>query len=323
MDRVEEYFKTPGLSSSFLKKVIKNDFSKEEDSKEKYVSGNLVDARLTFVEELNNYIGLDVKYPPPQIKATFDQYLKENNTWDITKLKDLYNDLYNSKRANPWKLTTVIKALNDEKHYILNKLKYKDKIVIPKETWDKSIACANSLKEHPLTRKYFESDNKYQVPLFARYRGHYCKGLLDILRINKSKKEIQIVDVKSTDASTKYWPEIARKLRADLQLSFYYNLVKINYPSYTQLNPVFLVESVKNPGFPRIYELDTKHRLIGKEGGIRTRNTIAVDSMPGLYKSQDVILGYDNAIDIYEKHLAMKIHHFDVEYGKKQILDLW
>ena len=134
----------------------------------------------------------------------------------------------------------------------------------------------DSLLTHPYTRKYFEKNDQYdvfyQVPIEFEYKGVLCKGLLDMLVIDKVNKVMTPIDIKTTNVKTVNWASMFWKLRYDFQAAFYFTgLVLGNYMKKYDCNGLnefrFIVESQTSPGCPLVYKANHDIIDFGQFGG--------------------------------------------------------
>jgi hypothetical protein len=134
----------------------------------------------------------------------------------------------------------------------------------------------DSLLTHRYTRKYFEQNDQYevlyQVPIEFEYNGVKCKGLLDMLIVDKVNKTLTPVDIKTTNVKTIHWASMFWKLRYDFQAAFYSTglllggyLTKYDCVGMNEFR--FIVESQSNPGTPLVYKADHNIIQFGQYGG--------------------------------------------------------
>ena len=162
------------------------------------------------------------------------------------------------------------------KEYYEHLLVGEEKTVISSQQLAQIFNIKDSLLSHRFTRQYFESNERYevlyQVPIEFEYEGVQCKGLLDMLIIDKLKKTLEPVDIKTTNVKTVNWLSMFWKLRYDFQGSFYSKgLLLGNYLekyNCTKIKPFkFIVESQTSPGCPLIYTMNQDMLEFGQFGG--------------------------------------------------------
>lgn len=324
-----DYRSSPRINQSFLKDVIKN-VTREDIGTQAMEDGNVVDCLITtpqlFTEK---YAVLDILTPSKQYKETLDR-VYENAAFDSL---DFYREevisTFRSISGQNWKDDTIFNNVKKEGEDYWNSLwKYKGKKIINSSDHERYMSVVNNLLTGK-TGHWFEVDGlveeiQYQKALFFDYEldGHVfeCKALLDLLRINHKDKTVRMLDVKTTQASTKYWPWLAKQMRYEIQASFYNEALKFCYPDYTVLNPVFLVESVTYPGKPRDFVATDFDLKLGKRGGIINRGVLITscenDSALEMNGASIVenILGFEDALRILKQSSDFGLHDFDVDY---------
>ncbi len=209
----KEYRAHPAISQSFLKQVLKNDFTQPNGTN----VGLMVDNML-YNGSLDSFFIGD-KIPKAYLKAfqkapqnDFDAILKE------VRLEEYYNN---------WK---------DEKH--LEKIKdlyplylmSNGLIIVTKEEHDLAMESIAIIQSDPIWLNKGIS-GEYQKPLFGKVYTKYgeveIKGLLDELHQdwNWIVKDLKVTDCKLSD-----WQKlVAKPLMYPFQAAFYTELVKQNY----------------------------------------------------------------------------------------------
>ena len=150
------------------------------------------------------------------------------------------------------------------------------KTVITSQQLTQIYAIKDSLLNHPYTAKYFQQTERYDVhfqfPIEFEYNGVQCKGLLDMLVVDKELGHLYPIDLKTTNVKTVNWVGMFWKLRYDFQAAFYY--IGLFLGGYcqkyncTEIKPFkFIVESQSSPGTPLIFEAGVDIINFGRHGG--------------------------------------------------------
>ena len=283
---IEDYFLSPNLSQSFLKKFIKDQprsllRQKEQklyyEEKKHFIQGSIIDFLCTLSDEdINELYCIDTQLekPSPAIMSIIHEIKDEGlqfNEESILLIRDRRS--YQPK----WKEETVIKNILTEKNieYFDYLVKCGDKQIVSQEEWDLSVKCAHSLINGEYTSKYFSDPNmQYQVAIYRRN----MKGLIDMLYLNHEDKTFRVIDIKSTAEYLENFDVF--RFRYDFQLHFYSDLVQMEYPDYKALNPIILAVSKKEPDYAEPFEFTDESINIGR------------------YGNEDYV-GYDEALENY------------------------
>lgn len=139
----------------------------------------------------------------------------------------------------------------------------------------------HNIKNHPHTAHLFidsiKKDIVYQFPMFWKFQGIPCKGLIDMIIINHEAKKIMPIDIKTIGDFVLQFNKTVKKRRYDLQGSFYSygllqclvqlnDLLDVDVRNYTISNFAFIVESTTSPGTPMIFPLSDNILNVGKIG---------------------------------------------------------
>jgi len=323
-----DYRSSPRINQSFLKDVIKN-FTREDTTNQAMEDGNVVDCLITTPQLFEEkYAVLDIIVPSKQYRETID-LVYANAAFDSL---DFYREeiiqTFRSLSGQNWKDDTIFNNVKKEGENYWNSLwKNKGKRILSTNDHERFMSVVNNLLTGK-TGHWFEVDGlveeiEYQKALFFDYEldGHTfeCKALLDLLRIDHKNRTVRMLDVKTTQASTKYWPWLAKQMRYEIQASFYQEALKFCYPDYKVLNPIFLVESTTYPGKPRDFVATDFDLLLGKKGAILNRGVLVTSGEGSMMQMNGAsitenILGFEDALRILKQSTDFGLHDFDVDY---------
>lgn len=238
----------------------------KKQRKDYYSLGSSVDC-LVFTPD--DYFDKFEVYEGPQPTDNIDaviNYLLENYI-SMDTLEALYESARDIGYRNTYKKETLMDYLKPFVH-LTNLIKKNEKIVIHKDAYDKSIQLSESLLSDERFKKIHEN-SLFQVELTAnipsaKNSSYYpCKGILDMVYINKEKKTLQVVDLK-TDEDPFYFRINARKFGYGTQLSFYNELVLYSEAFVEYFNEGFTLGNAlnvvlgKNDGRVVFYEWDNR-----------------------------------------------------------------
>jgi hypothetical protein len=212
MNPVKEYFASPRLNASRLKELhnpkwikYKMDNPDDEDEEKRHFRvGSALDCMMTTPEEFDNeFVTINAMRPSGKMGFFVDNLplgLTEESS------KEDYVDTYNAAGYKA-KLETVIKNLWNTpkyKRYYLERVDAKGKTVLSLDEMFEVKNCKNLLYDNPHVREIWlnsPTSNYFQLPIYFEYKETECKGMLDILRVDKVNKIIQPVDLKTTARS--------------------------------------------------------------------------------------------------------------------------
>jgi hypothetical protein len=170
---------------------------------------------------------------------------------------------------------TYIKELKDSQ----------GKTLLSSEEYDIVRNLGMALKNSEHTREFFnkkyQSPDKeylYQFSFTFTCGGRECKGLADLLIVDHKKKQIQIVDLKTTGKSNLGFKKSFLSFRYYLQAAFYtyginqmknrYQAIhKVDLSDYTILPFLFVVAETGNYNLPMIYQCTDNDLHVGRYGG--------------------------------------------------------
>lgn len=99
--------------------------------------------------------------------------------------------------------------------------------IFSEEEFERALGMVNSLSTDPLALAVFASCPQRQLPIFAEYRGHKMKGLLDLAGHDENGRRV-IYDLKTTTTRTDYeFAKHAHGLHYDMQGVMYANILAV------------------------------------------------------------------------------------------------
>jgi len=158
------------------------------------------------------------------------------------------------------------KAINEQKKLFYAEEEYSTviKVVESIQQNEKIFNCFKALEDE----EFFG-----QLEILWEYKGIQLKSILDILKINHSKKLITIYDLKTTGDSINNFITSIEKYQYWLQMAMYGLAVlykfKESIKNIEEYSVEFkwIVESTKYPGSPIIYKMSESDAKKGVEGG--------------------------------------------------------
>ena len=342
LHQMQEYYESPALNQSFLKKLIDVDdveIPKLPGSQRFMEPGTVIDWIITIPPDQwkDKMLIVQAEKKPSETMETI-----LNMVWESREAEsDLNNLIPQIEQAitaveyvgnrNWYMSQKVDKVINSIKEFWELRLEAEGKTVVLQNDFDNYMQIADNIKGSANTYKYFVDDGlvttlETQHPVYATLEGVDCKGLLDLVSINEQTKTMLPMDLKVTNASLRNWKYTARKFRYDFQASFYTALLKAKYPEYTILPFTFIVAS-QNPAVTPFVYVCTELDLIAGETGIvrvKSRVTTADDTLMGL--EVDEVSGWKDALDIYTNCKRLGLDNFDLESyltNRTKRLDLW
>lgn len=313
-EQIDEYYALPRLNQSAIKVIIEKGIQtyldqiqgliQTEDTmyyeeKDYFIVGKGVDCRVTEGEETfnkNYHISTIVRKPGATamsiLKSAFDK-AKENfplgPDFDVSRYRNEIHQACNEheyyvKRAKPTheedsRIDTIIK--DNGAIYWGDMYMAGDKQILSDQESNLITTISNSLLNHNHTKHLFEDSDSidivYQFPVHFSYLETECKGLLDMIIINHTKKRIMPIDVKTMNKYILDFYKAINERRYDLQGSFYNfglkanlkqlsTLIKKDISSYEVSKFAFIVESTKKPGTPLVFVLSDELLNRGRYG---------------------------------------------------------
>lgn len=210
LDIVRKYYEDPALSQSRIKELL--GISKPV-SESTFSKGKLIDTMLTMPEHVDDlYIVADNSFfdKDSMMYKMVDYIVKNNLAFEKYDILDVYELFDYQKRWNPD--TKVNKLLENTAFIDFMKTKGNKEVVLSNE-----FDMASNIVER--LREYVPDDAYTQVPVYRPLDGVMCKGLVDLV-FNNTIYDLKVLSV-SLD-SVKY---SLRKMRTDMQLAFYRDLM--------------------------------------------------------------------------------------------------
>jgi hypothetical protein len=314
----EEYLSSTALSQSKLKKLLVHpqlfiNYNTEDDTdepKETTVIGDAVDLILTQSSDAfyHAFYTTDVEKPGAMMGVFVWQLFVNRDSSDA--------ELIAYERSGfKIKLDKVRERFEKEgKYYYEALLESNGKTVITSAQKTKIDNIVESLKNNEFTSEWINGSDRYevhkQVVVEFEYQGHKCKGLLDLVVLDKETGIVYPIDLKTTSSPTNSWVSMFWKFRYDIQAAFYtYGIVssglveKLGGKSLHNFR--FIVETQDYPGSPLIYEIDDVILAMGQFGGE--------------YNGRQYE-GFADAIKRYEWHIANDLWNYPMQdYQNKGI----
>jgi hypothetical protein len=276
----EEYLSSTALSQSKLKKLLVHpqlfiNYNNEDDTdepKETTMIGDAVDLILTQSSDAfyDAFYTTDVEKPGAMMGVFVWQLFINRDSSDAEQIAY-------EKSGFKIKLDKVRERFEKEgKYYYEALLESNGKTVITSAQKSKIEAIVESLKNNEFTSKWINGSDELevhkQVVVEFEYQGHKCKGLLDLVVVNKKTGIVYPIDLKTSSSPTNFWMNMFWKFRYDLQAAFYTYGIKasglVEKLGGTELHPFrFIVENQDHPGSPLIYQVSKEVLWIGQNGG--------------------------------------------------------
>jgi hypothetical protein len=257
---IDNYFESPALSQSLLKRLLggmfnylhckKNEKELYYTEKGHFIIGSAVDIILTGEEgEFDRqYYVSQIEKKPSDVEMSIIQKVFDEAVLCNTHLTNILSDhlpqieesiLEHNWQAN-WKIETKINKIIDVGTEYWEDLKagYGKQVLSVDEQY-KIDAIVSSLVNNSRTNKYFDRDSfirnsltdiYYQLPVYFKYRGVDCKALLDMVIVIKDIDgyitEIKPIDLKTMSGNTLQFTDNLKRFRYDIQCAFYYEALK-------------------------------------------------------------------------------------------------
>jgi hypothetical protein len=168
-----------------------------------------------------------------------------------------------------WKQETIEKGIKPLVDYIEALNEAGDKPIITQEQLQLVKKAYSDLKQDPFSNYFlFANSPDYQFEIVVELEGVLCKGLLDVVHIDRSRKTFTIVDLKSMEGNPLFFWYNFFKFRYDIQAAFYKRLMEEKFPGYTFEGFYFVVASSTNEGAPIVYRVTDKILQMGEKGGM-------------------------------------------------------
>lgn len=316
---IDKYRESPALSQSNLKKLLSglDTFMKEEPESETLpmIIGSAVDTILTgekgdFEEQF--YVSTVTK-PSDTMEAMLVAVYESapDKNLGLDDLKDLIGEVVTAFSYQPnWKMETRISKVVENFGYYEELKASAGKTVISSDTMIIIDNVVSSLQTNSTTASLFSTTEKanldfyYQLPIFWEYMGIPCKGLLDLLVVEKNADgfihSVTPYDLKTMGDSTFKFIDSVKKRRYDIQAAWYtyglLNCKNLPFNNPNNLRPFkFVVESTTNPGRPIIYECSEEILNCGFSGlpELRLEGRIIRKNILGFSQLMELYLYYE------------------------------
>lgn len=311
-----------GLNQSFLKAVLKGTIyqpTPNNKAKRGYRLGSYIDALCT-KQDLSTFIIDDTKPPSDEIAKIIDMV----SEWDDDLLLfAAENNEYGGVGKGLWEEETILKKLKKYKFYFDRE---EDKYYL---TTKEKLLCehvAGVLKTHPFVRAFLSHPNLeyyYQYDFYWQYKNKDCKGLADIVIVNRSsdiefangyimpRDSYLIVDVKTGIDHPEKLKYTVWKYNYYFQLSYYYyGLAQVDrFQGLQALDPVIVYGQTSYLNYPSWFVINQKGISGGRYGWVKVD-----DSYIPMEESFDIstlgtnpfltdlyIPGWDNAFYMLDK----------------------
>ena len=277
----KSYFEVAAVSQSFLKKLasspyfakqmLDNEKENRKGRRKAFDFGSALDMMVTQPDldvRKEFYI---VKTPRPSGKLHDLLVYIESNDLPYTKESiDIAIDKVGYGGKN-WKKETIESGVKPLKDYISELEEAEDyEYILTEEQLEDVEFAFNQLKNDVFASKWLFGDNaRYQVVVISDLFDVKCKGMFDVLVIDKELKVFWIVDLKSMEGNPLNFSNSFFKFRYDIQASFYAalaaTLVELNEYTFGGFN--FVVVSSNRKGTPIVYKTPEKVLQFGYLGG--------------------------------------------------------
>jgi len=251
---ITEYKESPNINQSLLKFYLFNKESSKEDKKNlAMIMGSFIDCLITspfLVEELFYISSSDKLSENIQliIDKLWNSIEKENLIYKpldeyAAQLIEIANELeYRVMWKDETRLTKILlgKDYWESLHYNINKTP------LSREDWNKGVTIAHKVINNPLVKDLFDNKQVYLNYYFQKAiyweetilnglekDNIYCKALIDIYIVDTNKKEILLIDLKTTQLEINSWLyHCCRGLYYPFQMSFYKEGLQKLYPHF-------------------------------------------------------------------------------------------
>lgn len=264
---INDYYSIEAVSQSELKKYLHHprdiDVDKE-DSDDIYAGedtaltkGSIVDLLVTNPDAEEIIVANYLAIKDVNISDTIKNIIREvhrisgpSSGESLENFKELVFEQCNAQNyymnrkkdsADEDKRVSDIISNNDSLEYFEYLKQREGKILVSQSMLDTAYTVANSISVNDTYLRLSDGcDVHFQFPFVRDYSVFYneqmymlkTKGLLDIMLVNESKKQIYIVDVKALMSRLSRFFSSVFKFRYDIQGSFYSFFISEMYPGY-------------------------------------------------------------------------------------------
>jgi len=168
---------------------------------------------------------LDYEVPKSKQQVDFCKKYAEKKKVSNSQLKDIFLSTY--KATDKWE-EKAKQLARDHKNYIKFLRESKNKTIISSKTMRTIRSIAEEVKHHKMASKLLSEDSIIddgilrfsELQILWDYKGIKCKSMLDRVVIDKNKKIVYLVDLKSTKSILEFKSSFER-YNYHRQLSFY------------------------------------------------------------------------------------------------------
>jgi hypothetical protein len=258
--------------------------------------------------------------------SSFSDYVCTLSNWE-TYLLDAASEM---DWQRTWGDAAKIKNLVNEKNeeYFLDLCQAYGKSILDSRQNETVWNIVRSLQNNPRTARFFNragiSENPlvevyYQFPIYFEHKGIACKGLLDMVVVEKSIDtviegvetdpyitSIVPIDFKTMFDDTYNFMGSLKLRRYDIQAAWYtlglHKCFNISEDSNIVKPFIFVVESTTFQGKPLAYELTDEVLNIGRYGRAAVKiveSAFTYSTQPTQFTIQRKVLGFEDLLDEY------------------------
>ncbi|MEY2869774.1 MAG: hypothetical protein RIR01_2276 [Bacteroidota bacterium] len=225
--------------------------NKEKKSAKFFDEGTLVHALVLEPDTVNEkFVKMGISTPSDSTKACLDHLLSlERNASELEEyteeiidyLKEinLHQSLVDDKKpGKDGKMYTgdekrIAKIINENScEYFKLMVEGRDKVIVDAAMWDRCYAKAEEILKHPYVKRLLEEtptdEIRTELELSAKIEDvkYGIKGILDIIKVDKTEKKIYVADLKTSSGNLKAFPDSVEKYGYWLQGAIYSALAK-------------------------------------------------------------------------------------------------
>lgn len=239
----EEYRADSSLNYSLLSRFERGGFDslatlKERETSPSLTFGSLVDCLLTDPLSFDKkYVVCDFPEITDKVESTvktlFTLYGSTYSKLTDIPLHNLLNVLDSEAFQKTYKNETRVNNIllkGDEYYQTLCKTVGKE--VVSSEIYQKALSCTEAVRMHPIAKKYFNNNpfetetNYYQLKFKVELNGVSYKCMIDVSHVDYDKKEITLVDLKTSSKPEWHFAESFIHWNYEIQARLYYRIVK-------------------------------------------------------------------------------------------------
>lgn len=261
--------------SSFIKDGPKVLITEKKEENDSLLFGSLFDSLLTEPEEFNNkfYITKLNKIPSQKVMDIIGYLYRDKGVKSIDNNEEtVLNACRYYEYYQNYKPETLLRKLEEDGQQFFEEIiNANGRYVLDQKMVNDAEECVNEILTNRFTYMYFS--DKTNADLFSKdtlehvYQGKLLdhnrklKCMIDKAIIDHEKKEIQLIDLKTTAFPEENFQDSYLKYRYDIQASLYPDIVNELYKGYKILPFKFIVINRYHKK-PLIYEDHTYHKII-------------------------------------------------------------